>query len=101
VFWFLFSNEFFVACGSGSIDPYSVDDQVASISVTLDKDKSISACLADPVCKADYEAAENPPSSAVISCIIIFFYTCRSRFIFWWFGTYSLESVIPPFPNIS
>src|SRR5574344_787562 len=56
----------FIACGSGTIDPYSVDDQVASISVTLDKDKSISACLADPVCKADYEAAENPPSSAVI-----------------------------------
>jgi hypothetical protein len=65
-FGFCSVMSFFVACGSGSIDPYSVDDQVASISVTLDKDKSISACLADPVCKADYEAAENPPSSAVI-----------------------------------
>lgn len=63
-FGFCSVMSFFVACGSGSIDPYSVDDQVASISVTLDKDKSISACLADPVCKADYEAAENPPSSA-------------------------------------
>ena len=65
-FGFCSVMSFFVACGSGSIDPYSVDDQVASISVTLDKDKSISACLADPVCKADYEAAENPPSSAQI-----------------------------------
>lgn len=66
-FGFCSVMSFFVACGSGSIDPYSVDDQVASISVVaLDKDKSISACLADPVCKADYEAAENPPSSAQI-----------------------------------
>ena len=65
-FGFCSVMSFFVACGSGSIDPYSVDDQVASISVALDKDKSISACLADPVCKADYEAAENPPSSAQI-----------------------------------
>lgn len=65
-FGFCSVMSFFVACGSGSIDPYSADDQVASIFVALDKDKSISACLADPVCKADYEAAENPPSSAQI-----------------------------------
>lgn len=67
-FGFCSVMSFFVACGSGSIDPYSADDLVASISVDveLDKDKSISACLADPVCKADYEAAENPPSSAQI-----------------------------------
>jgi len=59
---------FFVACGSGSIDPYSVDDQVAAISIVgnLNSEESKSACLADPVCKADYEAAENPPSSAQI-----------------------------------
>lgn len=58
----------FVACGSGSIDPYSVDDQVAAISIVgnLNSEESKSACLADPVCKADYEGTVNPPSSAVI-----------------------------------
>lgn len=67
-FGFCSVMSFFVACGSGSIDPYSADDLVASISVvsSLNSEESTSACLADPVCKADYEAAENPPSSAVI-----------------------------------
>jgi hypothetical protein len=56
----------FVACGEGEINSFNADDQVAAIFIALDKDKAISACLADPVCKADYEAAENPPSSAQI-----------------------------------
>ncbi len=58
----------FVACGKGEINSFNADDQVAEISVksSLDEQKSINACLADPVCKADYEAAENPPSSAQI-----------------------------------
>lgn len=64
----------FVACGKGVIEPYDSDDQVAEISVksSLDEQKSINACQANPECLEKLSdvplptsSAELPPSSSV------------------------------------
>lgn len=64
----------FVACGKGVIEPYDSDDQVAAISIksSLDEQKSINACQANPECLEKLSdvplptsSAELPPSSSV------------------------------------
>lgn len=64
----------FVACGKGVIEPYDSDDQVAEIFVksSLDEQKSINACQANPECLEKLSdvplptsSAELPPSSSV------------------------------------
>lgn len=99
-----FMMSIFIACGSGSIDPYSADDLVASISVvsSLNSEESTSACLADPVCREKYESTETPPSSAQIplsssssSSIPVVPGLSSSLIVL------SSGGVIPPFPTSS
>jgi len=56
----------FVACGKGVIEPYDSDDQVAEISVknSLDEQKSINACQANPECLEKLSDVPLPMSSA-------------------------------------